>query len=128
MICTPENYEATKEFYLALGFSKLWDDGSSACEFATGFGAQRFLVTLHHGLDNGDAMLHFWVDDAQAWYDYMQALKLEERFPVTITPPVVTGWGWRITYVADPAGQKLHFAEPHSEENKRFFRAAPWID
>lgn len=130
IICDPDNYEATKSFYTDIGFEKLWDDGQSACEFATGFGAQRFLVTLHHGLQpTTNAMLHFWVDDAQAWYDHLQNLNLAERHPtVVVTAPIVTDWGWLITYVADPAGVKLHFAEPHSEENKSFFREAPWMD
>lgn len=129
IICVDDNYEATKSFYSALGFRVLWDDGKSACEFATGFSNQRFLVTLHHGIEPPrNAMLHFWVEDAQAWFDYMDGLQLQERFPVvTITEPVVTDWGWLITYVADPAGVKLHFAQPHSDENKSFFNEAPWV-
>lgn len=127
IICTPENYEATKSFYADLGFEKLWDDGESACEFATGFGEQRFLVTLHYDIEPPQhAMLHFWVEDAQAWYDYMTGLKLEERHPkIKITEPVVTPWGWLITYVADPAGVKLHFGQPHTESNKKFFNDGP---
>ncbi len=128
IICTPDNYETTKSFYSSLGFEKLWDDGNNACEFATGFGDQRFLVTLHYNIEPPqNAMLHFWVEDARAWYDYMNELKLEENYPsITITAPVVTDWGWLITYVADPAGIKLHFAEPHSESNKKFFGEAHW--
>ena len=123
IICTPDNYEATKLFYTDLGFEKLWDDGNSACEFATGFDNQRFLVTLHYNMEPPkNAMLHFWVEDAKEWYDYMCELQLEERHPsIKITEPVVTEWGWLITYVADPAGVKLHFAEPHSESNKKYF-------
>ena len=129
LICSPDNNEASKAFYTDLGFEKLWDDDNSACEFATGFGDQRFLVTLHYGLEpNRNSMLHFWVEDAQAWYDYMNGLNLEERYPgVKITPPVVTDWGWLITYVADPSGLKLHFAEPHSEGVKNFFNSVSWI-
>lgn len=60
IICNPDNYEPTRSFYADLGFEKLWDDGGRACEFATGFRDQRFLVSLHHGLEptiNG--MMHF---------------------------------------------------------------------
>jgi catechol 2,3-dioxygenase-like lactoylglutathione lyase family enzyme len=129
LICNPDNYEYTKAFYTDLGFRQLWDDGDSACEFTTGFGNQRFLVTLHHGLEpTRNAMLHFWVEDAKAWYDHAAKLKLEERYPgVTITTPAVTDWGWLITYVTDPSGVLLHFAEPHSEDNKAFFNNAEWI-
>ena len=129
IICTPETYEATKSFYADLGFQKLWDDGGSACEFATGFDAQRFLLTLHHNIEPPqNAMLQFWVEDTQAWYEYMKGLKLDEHHPsITITEPEVTPWGWLITYVADPAGVKLHFAQPHTEDNKRFFNDAGWM-
>ena len=133
IICNEGNYEATKAFYADLGFETLWDDGGSACEVATGFGAQRFLITLHHGPEFESkppypGMLHFWVDDADAWYEHITALKLADKYPgVVITPPQVTSWGWRITYVADPSGLKLHFAEPHSEGSKSFFRDAPWM-
>ena len=129
VICTPDNYESTKSFYVDIGFKLLWDDGSSACEIATGFGEQRFLVTLHHGIEPPkNAMLHFWVDSAQAWYDYLLGLDLADRYPgVVITPPVVTDWGWLITYVADPCGQKLHFAQPHADAVKSFFDRAEWL-
>jgi len=36
-------------------------------------------------------MLHFWVEDTQAWYEYMVDLNLEERYSgVKITGPVPT--------------------------------------
>ena len=91
LICSPDNYENSKAFYTDLGFKKLWDDGSSACEFATGFGNQRFLVTLHCDIEPPkNAMLHFWVEDARAWYEYLSELKLEERYPsVKVTAPIV---------------------------------------
>ena len=129
IICTPENYEISKAFYSAMGFKKLWDDEKSACEFTTGFNHQRFLVTLHYGLELvRNAMMHCWVDDSQAWYDYLESLDLNDQFPmIKITPPVVTEWGWSITYVACPAGIKWHFAEPHSESNKKFFNSASWM-
>lgn len=129
VICSPHNYESSKAFYSALGFKTLWDDGGSACELATGFGNQRFLLTLHHDLPpTQNAMLHFWVESADAWFDYMTGLDLEKRFPgVVITAPDVTPWGWLICYVADPSGVKLHFAEPHAEGNKAFFNSAPWM-
>ncbi len=129
VICTPSNYATSKNFYADLGFTKLWDDGKSACEFATGFGSQRFLVTLHFDIEPPQhAMLHCWVEDARRWFDYMETLGLSKRYTmVTITPPVATPWGWLITYVADPAGVKWHFAEPHAESNKEFFNNAGWM-
>ena len=123
IICTPENYEETKAFYSDLGFEKLWDDESSACEFSTGFASQRFLVTLHYNIEPPkNAMLHFWVSSAADWYEYVNKIVQENKHAnVTVTPPVLTDWGWLITYVADPAGVKLHFGEPQTNSNKEFF-------
>lgn len=123
IICTPDNYALTKCFYADIGFQKLWDDGSSACEFDTGFNGQRFLVTLHYNIEPPqNAMLHFWVESATAWYEYLSRIVDEKNHEsVTVTSPVATAWGWFITYVVDPAGVKLHFAEPLSEENKDYF-------
>ena len=113
IICTPDNYEATKAFYTDLGFKKVMDDGKSACSFRIGDDGPQFLVTLHFGIEAPkNAMLQLHVEDAQAWYDYMIELELDRRHPsVTITPPVVTDWGGYITYVADPAGVKLHISQ-----------------
>lgn len=113
IICTPDNYEATKAFYSDLGFEKVFDNESDACSFMIGPDGPQFLVTLHYNLEPPkNAMLQFRVEDAQAWYDYMMELKLDVRHPrITITPPRMTDWGWYITYVADPAGVKLHFGQ-----------------
>ena len=57
----PKDYAAAKAFYQELGFKLLWE-GDNACEFDTRSG-QRFLVTLHHGLDRSNAgMLSLWVN------------------------------------------------------------------
>ena len=98
-----------------------------------------FAVTtkyLHNALDY--LLIHTPYDqETQQWMlkiqyrrarGSMEELRLEERFAgVRITEPVITEWGWLITYAADPAGVKLHFAEPHSDANKSFFNDAPWI-
>lgn len=123
----PETFEAAKAFYQDIGFVKLWD-GGSACGFDTRIG-HRFLVTLHHGLDASKAgMMQLWVESVDDWYAYLQTLALDQKYPgVKIAEPAVAEWGWRIMYVWDPGGWLLHFAEPHSEENKAFFNQAPWL-
>ena len=120
IICTSENYAATKAFYADLGFKKEWDNDDNACEFRTGFDSQNFLVTMHHNIKPPRlSMLQFLIDDAQGWYNYMCTLELEKKYPtIKITLPVETPWGMYIAYVTDPAGVKLHFAEPYSPANK----------
>lgn len=123
----PNDYEVAKKFYQEIGFIKIWD-GGEACGFDTLIG-HRFLVTLHHGLERSSAgMMHLWVESVDDWYAYLTMLRLDEKYPdVKIAEPVVAVWGWCILYVWDPGGWLLHFAEPHSEENKTFFNHASWL-
>ena len=49
---------------------------------------------------------------AQAWYEYFETVQLTDKFDGTkIAPPELMPWGLFITYVWDPAGVLLHFAE-----------------
>jgi len=128
VICVPENYEPSKQFFLDLGFEILWD-GGNVCEFTTGFGAQRFLLTLHI-MDKpaNPGVLHFWIDDVDEWYSYVKSLNLDEKeYECGVAEPVVEDWGWRKMYIWAPSGLLMHFAEPHTVENKKFFREAEWI-
>jgi len=86
-----DDYEAAKSFYQDLGFNLNWDDGKSACEFDTGQG-QRFLVTLHYGLDRGQAgMMSLWVESVDAWQEYLEQLDLPAKYPnVKVAEPTVT--------------------------------------
>lgn len=130
VICTPDNYEDTKTFFLDLGFKILWDDGGSACEFSTGFGAQRFLVTLHI-MDKpaNPGVLHFWIDDVDAWHEYVKGLELDKKdYDFNMSGPNIEPWGWRIVYLSAPSGLLMHFAEPHNEETKKFFAEAEWME
>ena len=124
----PDDYVAAKAFYQELGFKLLWES-DNACEFDTGIG-QRFLVTLHHGLDRSNAgMLSLWVESVDEWQAYLKPLQLDKKYPgVKVAEPTITEWGWRILYVWDPGGYLLHIGEPASEKNKAYFDAAPWLD
>lgn len=57
-------------------------------------------------------MLHFEVGSAQEWYEHFLSVGLTEKFPGTrVAAPKLMSWGLVITYVWDPAGVLLHFAE-----------------
>ena len=124
---SPEDFGPAKAFYQELGFKLLWDS-DNACEFDTGIG-QRFLVTLHHGLDRSNAgMLSLWVSSVDEWQAYLKPMQLDKKYRgVKVAEPTITQWGWRILYVWDPGGYLLHIGEPHSEENKTYFDKAAWL-
>lgn len=105
------NYATSKAFYERIGFEVTWDSGE-VCEVDTKFGYRFLLLPRNHDNYGESLMLHFKVDSAQAWYDYFGSLKLEEHFPsAKVAPPAMQPWGLLITYVWDPAGVLLHFAE-----------------
>ena len=61
-------------------------------------------------------MLHFMVDSAQEWYEHFSAIQLAETFEGTkVAAPELLPWGLIITYVWDPAGVLLNFAERPEE-------------
>ena len=124
----PDDYVVAKAFYGDLGFELLWES-DNACEFDTGSG-QRFLVTLHHGLERSHAgMLSLWVESVDEWQAYLQGLALDQKYPgVKVAEPTITEWGWRILYVWDPGGYLLHIGEPHSKQNKAYFDRANWLE
>lgn len=108
----PSNdYAVSKAFYECMGFSINWDDGE-VCEIDTGFGYRFLLLPKNHNNYAHSLMLHFMVDSAQAWYEHFQSVGLSENFPDTrVAAPALQPWGLLITYVWDPAGVLLHFAQ-----------------
>lgn len=122
-----KGYEESKNFYQDIGFTILWTS-SEVTEFDTGFG-NRFLLSSNKNEKLGEnLMIQIWVESADEWYKFLKSKRLDEKYVGTkIAEPSVAPWGWKITYVWDPAGVLLHFAEPHSEENKLFFGQATWL-
>ena len=114
----PSNdYEVSKSFYKHIGFDINWDDGE-VCEVDTKFGYRFLLLPKNHNNYAHSLMLHFMVDSAQEWYEHFVKIQLEKTFEGTkVAPPKLQPWGLIITYVWDPAGVLLHFAErPNKSE------------
>ena len=110
------NYETSKSFYKHLGFTVNWDSGD-VCEIDTGFGYRFLLLPKNHNNYAHSLMLHFMVDSAQEWYDHFIAIQLAENYGGTkVALPKLMPWGLLITYVWDPAGVLLHFAEKPGDQ------------
>ncbi|MEM7810677.1 MAG: hypothetical protein AAF532_04265 [Planctomycetota bacterium] len=112
----PSNdYTASKAFYERLGFEISWDSGE-LCQIDTKFGYRFLLLPQNHDNYGASLMLHFWVDSARAWYDHCLDVRLTDEFPeAKVSPPELQPWGLIVTYVSDPAGVLLHFAEEPAE-------------
>jgi catechol 2,3-dioxygenase-like lactoylglutathione lyase family enzyme len=104
-----QDFAVSHAFYEALGFEP-HSLGPQLTDFQLGtfafllqdFYEQRFAENL---------MMHLMVENLDAWWSHINALKLDERFPVPPpTAPKVEPWGLRICYVYDPSGVLWHVA------------------
>jgi len=104
------DFAVSRAFYLDLGGHLNWEvEGMS--EFA--FGGTRFLLQDFYVRDWAENfVMHFRVDDADAWYAHMRGLVEAGRYPgIRVREPRDEPWGDRITYAWDPSGVLLHFAQ-----------------
>lgn len=109
------NFEVSKSFYEYIGFNINWDIGE-VCEVDTNFGFRFLLLPKNHNNYAHSLMLHFMVDSAEEWYEHFSSLELENKFEGTkVARPKLEPWGLLITYVWDPSGVLLHFAEDPSK-------------
>jgi catechol 2,3-dioxygenase-like lactoylglutathione lyase family enzyme len=94
--------EASKAFYLALGFEVPWSTPDLAyVRFGeTSFLLQRFYVAEHAG----NFMMHLLVESADDWYAHVVASGVVTRFGVRAEPPEDRPWGLRDFILTDPTG------------------------
>ena len=95
-------------FYTALGWRLVWrDDGLAELELA----GHRFLMQNYYAKDWAENfMFHISVDDAAAWHAHAETVVAQ--YPGTrVAPPKREPYGAVVTYVWDPCGVLLHFAQ-----------------
>jgi catechol 2,3-dioxygenase-like lactoylglutathione lyase family enzyme len=104
-----KDFDRSKRFYEALGFTKVLDGEVAIFEMGMGgFILQDFFRTEFAE----NFMMQLMVDDLDAWWDHIVALDLPTRFGVPEPkPPAVQPWGLRIAYVIDPSGVLWHVAQ-----------------
>jgi len=100
----------SKAFYTDLGFTINFSNDEIA-ELQIGsfrFLLQRFYVAEHAG----NFMMSLSVDDADAWWKYIQEREFAKKYPgIMCKPPAVQPWGLRVLYLSDPAGVLWHITE-----------------
>jgi catechol 2,3-dioxygenase-like lactoylglutathione lyase family enzyme len=104
-----KDFETSRAFYEALGFTKLLD--GDVAIFGVGAGAF-ILQRFYHQEFAENCMMQLMVDDLDAWWAYIEALDLPAAFGVKPPrPPVLQPWGLRVAYLFDPSGVLWHIAE-----------------
>lgn len=104
-----KDFELSKRFYEALGFSKLLD--SEVAIFY--IGASSFVLQKAYQKEWADNfMMQLMVDDLDAWWAHISSLDLHKKFGVTAPKaPVMQPWGLRVAYVYDPSGVLWHVCQ-----------------
>lgn len=105
------DFEESKSFYQAIGW-ELKFDSPDICEMCLGdnfFYLQRYYE--RKWCEN--SMLHITVEDAHAWYERVQSVLAKKNFGAArVDPPREQSYGALVTFVWDPVGVLLHFAQP----------------
>jgi len=105
-----KDFALARRFYAALGFRENWAHGQLA-EIELG-GTKLLLQDSWQEDWAGNFMLHVEVSDAGAWARHVQAVLAGGAFPgARVSGPKEEDWGYAVTYVIDPSGVCLHFAQ-----------------
>ncbi len=104
-----KDFETSKAFYEALGFTKMLD--ADVAIFVIGTSA--FILHNFYQKDFADNfMMQLVVDDLDAWWQHIESLNLAERFGVPAPKaPSLQPWGLVVAWLIDPSGVCWHIAQ-----------------
>jgi catechol 2,3-dioxygenase-like lactoylglutathione lyase family enzyme len=104
------DFDASKQFYRALGFEQLLD-GDDVAIFRVG--STSFILQRRYQKQWAEnCMMRLMVDDVDAWWAHVTQLDLPKRFGIhPPQAPAVQPWGLRVLYLTDPSGILWHIAE-----------------
>ncbi len=113
-----KDFELSKRFYEALGFSKVMDGEVAIFRI----GPSSFILQNYFQKDWAENfMMQLMVDDLDFWWAHITSLDLPTNFGVQVPrAPALQPWGMRVAYVFDPSGVLWHVAKrrpniPHDE-------------
>lgn len=106
------DFEVSRDFYVALGWTLNWEDEGLA-ELELG-GFPFYLQRYYHKGWCENSMLHVTVDDAAAWHEHAKAVIEAGDFKGSprVSEPRKEDYGALVTYIWDPSGVLLHMAQP----------------
>lgn len=106
-----KNYKESRDFYVAMGW-KLNVDAGDLAELQPG-NHRFYLQDYYQRTWCKNAMLHITVADAQSWYSHAVKILQSRSYGIArVRPPAEQDYGALVTFVWDPSGVLLHFAQP----------------
>ncbi len=105
-----KDFERSKSFYRELGFTLAWDSAELACLHA---GATSFLLQNFYAKELAENfMMHLLVENADSWWQQVEAAQLAARYGVHTAPPEDRSWGMRDFTLEDPSGVLWRIGHP----------------
>jgi uncharacterized glyoxalase superfamily protein PhnB len=100
----------SRKFYADLGFTVNWSNAQIA---ELQIGSFRFLLRTFYVAEHaGNFMMSLAVEDADAWWEYIQKQDLPTKYPgIMCKPPQMQPWGIRVLYLSDPTGVLWHITD-----------------
>lgn len=97
-----KDFELSKRFYLAVGFTMPWSDDDLAYFHAgeSSFLLQRFYVAEHAN----NFQMHLLVENVDDWYAHIQREDMANRFGVKVGSLKNQPWAMREFALHDPSG------------------------
>lgn len=103
-----KNFGTSLTFYQSIGWQLNWQtEGLAEIELA---GVRLYLQNFYDKSWAENFMIYLPVEDAKAWYDFLRTAVPDAR----INGPKQEDYGALVTYLWDPSGILLHFAQATS--------------
>ena len=110
-----KNYQESKKFYIALGWSLNFETEQLSELELDGF--RFYLQNYYEKTWCDNSMLHIIVEDVQAWYERIKFVLENNSFATAkVAPPKKQDYGALVSFVWDPSGVLLHFAQYIEEQ------------
>ena len=107
------NFAASKAFYAAIGC--VVHEVNTQLALVELADHRFYLQNYYVGDWAANFVLYVVVEDARAWYDHVADLIAGNRFAGTrVHPPRQEDYGALVTYLIDPSGVLIQFAQVHA--------------
>lgn len=102
--------ELSRKFYVDLGFTINWSNDQIA---ELQIGSFRFLLQTFYVAEHaGNFMMSLEVEDADAWWEYIQRQEFTKKYPgIMCKAPAIQPWGLRVLFLSDPTGVLWHITD-----------------
>lgn len=106
-----KEFDRSRGFYEALGWRENWHgSGLSELELA---GVRFYLQDYYAKEWAENFMLYVVVESAETWWEHAtNIIRTDEWKPARVAKPRQEPYGALVTYVWDPSGVLIHFAQP----------------